>query len=319
MAQEHIKFVDRVSTRLKLKQLRLLVAIDNNRSILHAARDLNMSQPSATKLLKDLELDFGVKLFERTNRGTIPTDYGKTLVRHGKLILAQISFAAQELDDLSAGSGGRVVVGTLLAASAMLLPNAIEQVEQQRPNVSIIVKDGTNDVLIPLLRSGEIDLVVGRLPEYRHREEVVQEALLDEQICILARPGHRLCQKPSVTFQDLVDCKWILPPRETTLRRQIDKEFLDRGYEPPANPVESISFLTNRSLLMNTDMLGLAPLHAVQHEISRGDIAAVPVKLKTAAGPIGVTYRRESGLSPAAAAFLAQLRITADGLQLQRE
>ena len=53
--QKHIKIADRVSTRLKLKQLRLLVAIAQHKSILHAARELNMSQPAATKLLKDLE------------------------------------------------------------------------------------------------------------------------------------------------------------------------------------------------------------------------------------------------------------------------
>ena len=313
--QKHIKIADRVSTRLKLKQLRLLVAIAQHKSILHAARELNMSQPAATKLLKDLEVDFGVQLFERTNRGVNATTYGETLVRHGKLVLAQISHAAQELDDLGAGSGGRVVVGTLLAASAVLLPMTIEQVQQQRPNVSIAVKDGTNDVLMPLLRSGDMDLVVGRLPEYRHREELVQEALFDEQVLVLARPGHPLCRKAEVTFEELTGYKWIMPPPETTLRRQMDKEFLDRGFEPPVNPLESISFLTNKALLMSTDMLGVAPYHVIQHEIGRGDIAALPLDLKMASSPVGVTHRREGGLSPAAAAFLAQLRITAGSLQ----
>ncbi len=84
----HIKIVERVSTRLKLRQLQLLVAIANRRSILRASEDLHMSQPAATKLLKDLEIDFDVRLFDRTNRGVVPTHFGEALVRHGKLVLA---------------------------------------------------------------------------------------------------------------------------------------------------------------------------------------------------------------------------------------
>ena len=81
----HVKIVERVSTRLKLKQLRLLVAISEHSSILHAAAEICISQPAATKLLKDLETDFNVQLFDRTNRGVVPTEFGEALVRHGKL------------------------------------------------------------------------------------------------------------------------------------------------------------------------------------------------------------------------------------------
>ena len=118
--------VERVLTRLKLKQLRLLVAVARHGSILHAAREMNLSQPAATKMIKDLETDFEVQLFTRTNRGVLPTVFGDSLIRHGKLVFAQIAHAAQELDDLAQGTAGRVVVGTLLAASARVLPMAID-------------------------------------------------------------------------------------------------------------------------------------------------------------------------------------------------
>ena len=114
MVARQNRIVDRAVSRLKLRQLRLLVAVGQYGSIQHAARELRISQPAATKLIKDLELDFEVKLFDRTNRGVVPTAHGDALIRHGKLILAQVSNAAQELDDLSEGSSGRVVIGTLL-------------------------------------------------------------------------------------------------------------------------------------------------------------------------------------------------------------
>ena len=305
---QHIRIAERISTRLKFKQLQLLVAIAEHRSILHAARQLNISQPTATKLVKDLELDFGVQLFDRTNRGVLPTLFGEALVRHGKLILAQISHAAQELDDLNDGAGGRVVVGTLLAASAALLPEAIQRIHEQRPNVTVAVREGTNDVLMPALRSGDLDMVVGRLPEYRHRQEVLQEPLYDEEICIVGRSGHAVTRKKNVKFEHLSEIGWILPPQDTTLRRQIDKEFLDRNLDPPVAAVESVSFLTNRYLLTKTDLLGVFPFHVIEEEVASGSLVIIPSKLNLSSGPVGVSYRRQAGLSPAALAFLDTLR-----------
>ena len=304
----HVKIIERVSTRLKLKQLRLLVAIAEHSSILHAAEDIHISQPAATKLLKDLEADFNVKLFDRTNRGVVPTEFGDALVRHGKLILAQLSHAAQELDDLNEGLGGRVVVGTLLAASAKLLPRVIREIHAERPNVSIVVRDGTNDFLMPLLHSGELDMVVGRLAEYRYREELTQEILYHEEVVVVCRRKHPLARSKTVKFEALADQDWILPPKQTTLRRQVDKEFFDRGLPSPPNPVECVSFLTNRAILLETDMIGVFPLHVVEREISNGELAVVNCKLNITNSPVGVSYRSEEALSPAATTFLAKLR-----------
>ncbi len=309
-ADHHITIVQRVLTRLKLKQLRLLVAIASHNSILHAAEEISISQPAATKLLKDLESYFNVRLFERTNRGVIPTQFGEALVQHGKLVLAQISAAARELDDLREGLGGRIVVGTLLAASAQVLPRAIIILREQRPRVSIVVRDGTNDFLMPLLHSGELDMVVGRLTEFRYREDLTQEILCDERIVVVCRESHPLAGKQSVSLDEMNRHQWILPPTQTTLRRQIDSAFFDQGFPSPAHPVECISFLTNRSLLLATDMIGVFPIHVVQREITDGQLTIVNCKLNIAQSPVGVSYRREGILSPAASEFLGMLKMT---------
>ncbi|SOC06247.1 LysR substrate-binding domain-containing protein [Stappia indica] len=306
--QKHFRIVERILTRLKLKQLRLLVAVERHNSILHAARELNLSQPAATKLIKDLETDFGVMLFERTNRGVVPTIYGEALARHGKLIFAQISHAAQELDDLSEGSSGRIVVGTLLAASALLLPRTIARVLAEKPNLSIKIQEGTNEVLMPALRSGELDLVVGRLPTHRHRDELLQERLYEEKVIAVTRVGHPLQERRKVTFADMMDYGWILPPPETTLRRQIDMVFLDHGLSSPINAVESVSFLANRSLLVNSSMIGVLPSHVAEQDIAAGILARVSWDVPIPIGPVGVSYRKGRSLTPAASFFLEQLR-----------
>lgn len=311
MASGHARIVDRVTTRLKLKQLRLLVAVGKHGNIQYAARELNVSQPSATKMIKDLELDFEVQLFERTNRGVVPTPFGEALIRHGKLIFAQISNAAQELDDLNEGSSGRVVIGTLLAASSNLLPTAIDHVLAARPRLAIKVVEGTNEVLMPELRSGEIDLVVGRLPTHRHRTKLTQEKFFDDPIEVVVGKDHPLAQKRDVSFDALREFGWILPPVETTLRRQVDQFFLKQGQYTPPLTLESVSYLTNRSLLQSNTYVGLMPAHVVAQDFATGTLCKVDITLPFGTGPVGVSYRQEDLLSPAGEAMLQALRAVA--------
>ena len=308
MVARHTRIVDRAITRLKLKQLRLLVAVGEFGSIQHAARELQMSQPAATKLIQDLELDFEVQLFERTNRGVVPTEFGEALIRHGKLILAQVSNAAQELDDLTEGSSGRVVIGTLLAAAPILLPDAIATVIAERPNVAIKVVEGTNDALMPSLYSGEIDMIVGRLPAYRARAKLVQETLFDERVLAVTGSEHPLAGKKSLTFAQIRPFGWILPPPETTLRREIDQYFVSQKQYAPPYVLESVSYLANRSLFQKLDLVGLMPEHVVAQDIDEGQLVELNWKVPFGNGPVGVSYRGPDSLSPAASAFLEALR-----------
>lgn len=308
MVARHIRIVDRAVTRLKLRQLRLLIAVGRYGSIQHAARELQVSQPAATKLIQDLEADFEVQLFERTNRGVIPTVYGEALIRHGKLILSQVSNAAQELDDLAEGNSGRVVVGTLLAAAPNLLPRAIHTILAERPKVAIKVVEGTNDALMPSLFSGEIDMIVGRLPTYRARAKLVQEKLFDDRIAAVVGKQHPLVGKKKLRFSEVRPFGWILPPQETTLRRQIDQFFISQKQYLPPTIVESVSYLANRSLLQSRDFVGLMPEHVVSYDIRNGLLAELNWAVPFGKGPIGVSHRGQDSLSPAGLAFLQALR-----------
>jgi molybdate transport repressor ModE-like protein len=308
MVNRHRRIVDRALTRLKLKQLRLLVAVGQHGNIQNAARNLGISQPAATKMIQDLELDFEVKLFERTNRGVVPTVFGDSLIRHGKLIFAQVSNAAQELDDLNEGNSGRVVVGTLLAASPSLLPIATQQLLRDRPKVAIKIVEGTNEVLMPALLSGEIDMVVGRLPSHRHRTQIEQEKFFDERVLAVVGPQHPLAGSGPVSFEQMMPFGWILPPVETTLRRQTDQYFVRQGQYVPTVAIESVSYLANRSLLRTHGFVGLMPAHVASLDIEAGLLAPVDWTVPFGAGPVGVSHRGVQSLSPAGMAFLGALR-----------
>src|SRR5579862_6812802 len=154
-----------ITRKFRLRHVELIAELYECRSISKAARRLSLTQPTLTKALRDVERTLGLALFERTNRGLEPTAYGEIFARHAKIVLAQLRHAAEELESLRAGYSGKVTVGTLLAASASILPDAIAMLKKQRPAVAISVVVGTYDILMPSLLVGDLDMVLGRMPE----------------------------------------------------------------------------------------------------------------------------------------------------------
>lgn len=299
-------------SRMSLRNLRLIAAIAAEGSLSRAAQSLNMTQSAVTKALQEVEAALGCPLFRRTNRGAIATEYGRALSAHAGVILTQLDHAAQEITDLRDGQSGTVVLGTLLAASVSLLPRAIAAVRRQRPNLAIRTLEGTNQSLMPLLRQGALDMVVGRLPVFRQRDGIVQEALCDDRAVVVVRAGHPLAGRVGLCLADLTGHDWILPPTETTLRRQIDEAFRQGGLQAPAAGVESLSVLITRALLREAEMLAVWPAGLAAQEAQAGAVAILPVALDPTARPIGISTRAGARLSPAAELVQQALREAAE-------
>lgn len=294
--------------RMTLRNLHLISAITREGSLLRAAQVLNMSQSAVTKALQDLEATAGCALFHRTNRGVIATPYGEILAAHARLILTQLDHAEQELTELRDGISGTVTVGTLLAASVSLLPRAIALVQAERPRLTVRTVEGHNASLMPLLRQGALDLVVGRLPVYRQRDGITQERLQDDRAAIVVRRDHPLALHRAPALADLLAWGWILPPPDTTMRRQIDAVFVQRGLQGPMAQVETLSVLITRNLLVTTDMLAVWPEELAQAEAGLGVVAVLPFDLSQTSRPVGISTRADARLSPGAEALIGALR-----------
>lgn len=300
--------MESASSRLTVSHLRLVVAIAEANSLVGAAKRLNMTQPAVTKSLQAAELQLGVRLFDRTSSGMVPTIFGAALTEQARMVLSQLGHAVQQIQDLRDGTGGRIVIGTLLAASAMLLPMAITRMRKERPRLAVTILEGTNDVLLPALRSGELDLVVGRLTDRPQGADLQEEVLFRDIACVVARRGHPLEGRAQLRIADAMEWSWILPPKETILRHQVEKAFLIEGLNPPAPAVESVSLIMNQSLLIDSDYLSVWPWQVATLEEEAGRVAILSVSLSTTIGPVGITTRRDVLLSPAAEILIQTLR-----------
>jgi DNA-binding transcriptional LysR family regulator len=238
---------------LKTRQIVLLVYLDQCGSVLRAAEATGMTQPAASKLLRDLEGTFGVPLFDRGARGVTPTWYGEVLIRHARSALAEISRAQDEIATLQSGSTGEVRIGTLLNPGTNLVPMAVARLKQLQPRILVTIDVDDSQPLIEKLLKGELDLMVGRIPGWRDVAELEAESLADERHAVIASTRHPFADRNNLRLEDLAGHGWILPSPGSPLRDRLLSQFMDRDLPAPNNVVES------SSLPVITNLQSLAP------------------------------------------------------------
>jgi len=295
-------------SRLKMRQVLLLVALDEQRNMHRAAASLRMTQPAATRLLGGLERMLGLRLFERGPRGLTPNAYGESLIRHARAMLATLDHAREEMNSLAEGASGRVAIGALLVAAPVLVPRALARFKQRHPHHTVLVQEGSATALLPALRRGELDLVVGRVTSDVPGEGLEFETFYNEPMQVVARAGHPLGRRRALALADLAGEMWIVPAPDAPYRRRLDAAFRQAGVAPPRRLVESVSIAVNKMLVQGSDMLGVMPRTVAREYAALGLLRVLPVKLPPPSGPVGVITATGRPLAPAAADLVQALR-----------
>lgn len=297
-----------VRSHLKMRQLVLLVELGRHGSILHAAAAANLTQPAASKLLAELEHALNVQLFERLPRGVLPTWYGEVLIRRAGAALAEMDAAHQEVMELLAGLSGKVSVGSVLTPSVGLLPDAVKLLKARHAKVRVAIAVDTSKLLTERLRSGEFDIVIGRILDSSAAAELHFEPITDEPHSLIAGAGHPLAGRTDLTLEDLALEPWIVPPAGSILRDRLTALFLSRGLEPPADTVESLALPVIVNLLAGSRMVVALPEELVRPYLAMGLVTILPCELGLKMDLYGIVTRRHHRLSPGAEAMLATLR-----------
>ena len=297
--------------RLKTRQLLLLIALDDHRNIHRAADALHMTQPAASKELKDLEEMLDVTLFERLPRGMEPTLYGETMIRHARMALTSLSAAHDDIVALKSGLVGQVEVGVIMTAAMGLLPRAIARVKQQAPMLRIGVHLEQSNILLDRLQHGTLDFMIGRILEKEDSSDLVYEELTEEPACAVARTGHPLLEHKGLKLQDINGYPWILPPQGSILRHRFDMMFRRAGLEPPANVVDTTALLLITALLQQTDSLHVMPIQVAQYYASLNVVGILPIELPCKMDAFGIIRHENQLLSPGAALLLNAVRAEA--------
>ena len=298
--------------RLKTRQLMLLIAISDEGNIHRAAEILNMSQPAASKLLKDLEDVLDISLFDRLPRGMRPTWYGEALIRHARIALSSLALAGSELEALKTGRLGQVCVGAITGPALSLLPQAAAIVAREHPDLLLQLAVESSDVLLERLTQNKLDIMIGRLFEKNDKTHLSYERLADEPVCAVARPGHPMLDNPPLTLTQLERAAWIVPPMGSVLRHRFELMFQEAGLDIPAHLIETSSILFTTKMLQQSDFVAVIPTEAASYYASYGMIAMLPIHLSCTMDAFGIIMRKDWLLSPAAKVVLRALKAAAN-------
>lgn len=303
--------------RIKMRHLQAFASVARQQTVQGAADTLSLTASAISKALSELEAIIGKPLFKRTRKGLMTTAEGEQLLRH---VLPALGLLRDGIN-LAAGRQQKagvyqVRIGVLPTTTAAVAPLAVQKLQSGYERVEIKVIAGTNMELLHLLREGELDMVVGRLPDPALMFGLSFESLYSEPIVVLAAPSHPLATRQGLTENDLLAYPIVIPLPHTAVREAVDTFCLASGLTSLPRVIETLSDLFARSLVLSSDAVWFSPLGTVKRDLGAKVLMRLDINTQSTTGSIGLSLRAGVEISQSAQLMIDAIRTQA---QLWRE
>ena len=295
------------SQRIRLRHLHTFVAVAQQGTLGRAAETLNLSQPALSKTLNELEQLTGTRLFERGRLGAQLTLVGEQFLTHAVKVLDALNSAGQALNRKEGLNNDIVRIGALPTAALGILPTVIGQFHKQQKDITLQVATMNNTMLLAGLKSGEIDIGIGRMSDPDLMSGLNYELLFLESLKLVVRPGHPLLQE-TVTLSRVMEWPVVVSPKGTVPRQNAETLLQSQGCKMPAGCIETLSASLSRQLTVDFDYGWVVPSGAVKDDLRRGVLSALPIATQGAGEPIGILTRVDATLTPGTQTLLSAIR-----------
>lgn len=288
-----------IMSRLHARHLRLLIELDAQGSLLSAASIVGLTQPGASKALKEIEMTFGTTLFTRTNRGLEPTAAGHCAIRYARIVQTDISNLRHDLDAILKGVGGRIAVGAIMGAVPLLM-KAVSHLTAIQPEMSFEIVEDTSLSLLAEIESGRLDMALCRMSVSTSPQLFSSSFVQDETLAVIANTDHPLRGLKSLRLEQLADSRWIVYRANMPMRVQLEREFHDAGIRFPLHLVETTSILATLSLLQNQrEFVALVSIDVARQCAQHPQIRILPLSIGSVSDPYELVTRRGTLATPA--------------------
>jgi len=306
---------DRVSRRLKLRDLHMLLAVAEWGSMAKAAAHLNLTQSGVSRAISELEHTIGVRLFDRTAQGIQPTLYGRALLKGGVAVFDGLRQSVNEIEHLADPTAGDLRLGCTDPMSWGIVPTVIDQLAQRHPRLVFHVTQADPATLrYRELRERKIELAVGRIAGPVSDEEVHAEVLYDEKAYVVAGLQNRWVGRRKITLAELVNESWCLAPPESPVGSLTAEAFRASGLPPPRINVVAFSIPLLNALLATGRFLSVLPGSLLRFSAKRMSLKVLPIEMPVHSGPVGIVTLKNRTLSPVAQLFIECAREVAKPL-----
>jgi len=291
-----------IVNRLTRSQLRTLVGVMEQGSFEQASESFDITATSLQRAARDLQGNLRVSLFYRTAAGMLVSPQGMKLGRAVKLALQEIEWGVMEVDAALDGSSTPVVIGAMPFGGTVLLASVLERFLERHPGADVRIMNESAADITRCLRAGDVDFVVGLLPE-QIPPELVCEPLVATPYAVVAREGHPLARAGKVTREQLLAYDWITGTPGSSRRACFDRIFT--GTPGPQTHVATCALPVIRHLLKGSDRLTLMTSYEINHEQGLRPLRYGPIEPVPA---IGVTTRTDWMPTPVQSDFIEIIR-----------
>jgi DNA-binding transcriptional LysR family regulator len=294
---------------LDVKRLRVLRELAERGTVAATAEALSFTPSAVSQQLSALEREAGVALLEREGRRLALTDAGRTLVAHADAVLAQLERAEAELRANAQTVTGTLRVAAFSSFARSVLPRVTAAILRDHPGLDVHVRDAEPQDSVPLLRLGELDVVIAQRFPYVPRDfgpafHVVD--LFDDALHLATGPGHH---DAPARFADLAGRPWVAGHPGTSCHEVVVHACHAAGHEP-----RIVGFSNDFAVVaaLVAEGVGIAMIPEIAHDQAPPEVRLRPLDPPLSRQVLAVV-RAGAQERPAVAAFLQQLRAASAG------
>jgi DNA-binding transcriptional LysR family regulator len=300
-----MQWTERVGRRLKLRDLHILLAVVQHRSMAKAASALAISQPAVSKAIGDMEDALGLRLLDRGRYGVEPTAYGLALVKRGRAVFDELKTGVEELRFLADPTVGELRIGSAESMAAGVLPAFLDRFSRQNPRVHVSIMQAQFATMqYRELRERSIDLLLGRIPQSFAENDLEADILFDDHVQVVIGKRSRWARLRTLKLADLAGEPWILAPPDTLAGSLTADLFRFNGLDVPHAPLTTLSIHLYCQLAASGRFVTVLPSSVLHFRGKALGLKALPIKLPVQPRPVAFVKLKNRALSPVAQRFV---------------
>lgn len=287
---------------MELRHLRCLVAVARHGSFTKAGEELHLAQSAISQHVRRLEQELGVDVFRRSSRSVDLTAEGKLVLAYAQRVLNEVEGMHAELEEMTGLLRGEVRIGGMYPTGVYDLPSLLADFRSQHRGVAIHMLEGTQDELLDMLRSDELDCVFTAVDPDRIGNEFAATLLWEDEYVVAMPLDHPLSAREHVTLEELAGEELIAYRENSALRLRLERKMAEQDLEP-RNAFVCTEMAAVRTLASKG--LGVAVIPRSAAEQDGPAIAWRPIGPEPLTWPVALIWRASRRQPPAAKAFLS--------------
>jgi DNA-binding transcriptional LysR family regulator len=313
-----MEWSERIGRRIKLRDLHILLAVVQCKSMAKAAEHLAISKPVISKVIAELERVLGVRVLERDRHGAEPTAYGAALLKRGITVFDELREGVKDIESLIDPTAGDVRIGCNPILATGFVSAVVDRLSRRWPRIVFHVVSRPGEMLLRELSERNVDLLVARRLGALIDDRLDFKLLFDDRDVVAAGVQNPWVRRRKIELAELMNEVWVLPPSDNVVGSLAMKAFRARGLNYPRTTVFSDSPHFRMSLLATGRFLSIFPVSSLRFPARQPEVRILAVKLPPGRMPVGIVTLNNRTLSPTARLFIEHAREVAKPLAKEK-